>query len=274
MVSFSGDWEVSLAPLNLINQRRGFPSAGCGMLFNCSLVQSFVLFNLRRIKLCYKGLCFCSRTTPTAPATQIRAPCPIPDTREEEKGSSTCWPACLALSPTHHFHQGCRAGEVLGAKRLAGRVSWAVNRTQEFSRYLARYLFIKCETLETETLMIFVCVRVCNTARSAGTPWGSSHLPAAVGQLKFFRKVPISPNISSFSQVWNFAPESEGLWETTEGFGDRIRAAEKWGPETRAFTLAKGRARAVNPRAAVGLCFHLQPCWVVWRQCAPCNACH
>lgn len=141
MVSFSGDCEVSLGPLNLINQWRGSSRAGCGMLFNCSLVQSFVLFNLRRIKLSYKGPCFCCRTTP---AMQQQALCLIPDPPGDGAGrTGTALPSpplhstykyWLFCGSPHHCHWASQGVP------LAKGGSLAVNITQEFSRYLPHFL--------------------------------------------------------------------------------------------------------------------------------------
>lgn len=140
---FSGDCEVSLGPLNLINQRRGSRSAGCGMFFNCSLVQSLVLFNLRQIKLCYKGPCFCRRTTP---AMQQQALCSIPDPPGDVAGREGRM--ALPAPPHHtawtrwHFHGSppISASELPRAALLAKGISLAVNITEEFSRYLPRFL--------------------------------------------------------------------------------------------------------------------------------------
>lgn len=142
MVSFSGDCEVSLGPLNLINQWWGSSRAGCGMLFNCSLVQSFVLFNLRGIKLGYKGPCFCCRTTP---AIQQQALCLIPDppqgwSRENWRDITPCSPSprcldTLAFLWVPHHCQWVSQGVL-----MAKGGSLAVRITQEFSRYLPCFL--------------------------------------------------------------------------------------------------------------------------------------
>lgn len=142
MVSFSGDCEVSLGPLNLINQWRGSSRAGCGMLFNCSLVQSFVLFNLRRIKLGYKGPCFCYRTTPAMPQQAL---CLIPDPPGDGAGGlrGTSLPAPPLHTAWTHWHF-CGSPHhlqwVSQGVLLAKGASLAVNIIQEFSRYLPCFL--------------------------------------------------------------------------------------------------------------------------------------
>lgn len=139
MVCFSGDCEVSLSPLNLINQWRGSPSAGCGMLFNCSLVQSFVLFNLQRIKLCYKGPCFCRRTTPAMQQQALHSiPDPPPQGYGREKGKDDS-PYSHSLRWLDPQVPPIAVSELPRAALLAKGVS-LVNITQEFSRYLPRFL--------------------------------------------------------------------------------------------------------------------------------------
>lgn len=52
--------------------------------------------------------------------------------------------------------------------------------------------------------------------------------------------------ISSFSQVWNFAPESEGLGEAVVGFNDKVKAARTLGPGIKSFVPVKGSVRRMN----------------------------
>lgn len=131
MVSFSGDWEVSLAPLNLINQGKARLSQGrlwnalliahlCSHLFciTCdglsSLTEAFASV-VEQLQPCSSKLPTCCRRGGMAvPACAV--PCCCPVLRAE--------------------------GEPLAA-----------DTTQESSTYPARS-FIKCETLERETLMI------------------------------------------------------------------------------------------------------------------------